>query len=376
MKEEDKYQLVEDYLSGKLRPDQQEQWVNFLAQDGSEEFIENVKLAHDVLRTDRLMKIDHLSRIAANQYHKKAFQKRVIKIVVAVTLPSFIALWVYFNQDVPHQEIKNTTVTEQVVKSDTEESPLAPVAGTQQVENNTDYQSPIQEERNEQKEKPVQEESIQIIETTDIPTVIDNRRESLVNRDNQEPKLGESEEVKKQVASRQVVPTINPCDDTKITAQVTSNNTCMDEANGEIKIHNASISGGVAPYSYALNNEESSSLTTRYTGLSEGTYEVHIKDSKGCEIMKEVIVEARKCKYIYSRQEDVYWQLPTNKPCKLTIFNVSGYIVVTKEYYDGDLLQWDGFGNNGEALATGSYVYVIETIDGDKEKGELAIDVR
>lgn len=57
-----------------------------------------------------------------------------------------------------------------------------------------------------------------------------------------------------------------------------TNPVCTNLSNGSVTV---GASGGTAPYQYALNNGAFSALTS-YTGLSAGSYTIHIKDNKNC----------------------------------------------------------------------------------------------
>ena len=69
-------------------------------------------------------------------------------------------------------------------------------------------------------------------------------------------------------------------------AEVTSINAdCSGENTGQIIIE---TSGGVAPYTYILNERE---YDTNIDNLAAGTYQVNIVDANGCNVLKEVLIE-------------------------------------------------------------------------------------
>jgi hypothetical protein len=65
---------------------------------------------------------------------------------------------------------------------------------------------------------------------------------------------------------------------------VTSNSTnvsCNGGNNGSITL---AVSGGTAPYTYAVNGGASTPLTGAITNLTAGTYNISVRDSKGCTL--------------------------------------------------------------------------------------------
>jgi flagellar hook assembly protein FlgD len=58
----------------------------------------------------------------------------------------------------------------------------------------------------------------------------------------------------------------------------------------------------------------------------------------------------------------------------IKIFNVAGEKVFEKTVEDSDEFLWNAKNNAGNNLASGVYFYYIQTPDGKKVKGKLAIE--
>ena len=85
---------------------------------------------------------------------------------------------------------------------------------------------------------------------------------------------------------------IDPCSNTKITAQFTTATSCKGSSTGVIQILLSTIKGGKKPYSYSINGN-AYAIENRFNELSTGIYTIKIKDQNNCtqtfqETIKEV----------------------------------------------------------------------------------------
>ncbi|UMB53477.1 choice-of-anchor L domain-containing protein [Lutibacter sp. A64] len=81
------------------------------------------------------------------------------------------------------------------------------------------------------------------------------------------------------VIVKPVVVTVNSVDVVEIESEH-NNLLCIGGNDGSFKVE---ASGGVAPYSYSLNNIDFSNTTGEFNGLTAGTYTVYAKDMIGCD---------------------------------------------------------------------------------------------
>ena len=68
--------------------------------------------------------------------------------------------------------------------------------------------------------------------------------------------------------------------------EITSNVSCFGAADGSIDV---TVSGGNLPYSYAWSN---GATTQDLSGLDGGSYQLMVTDNKGCQITKDIIIQA------------------------------------------------------------------------------------
>ncbi|WP_409187185.1 SprB repeat-containing protein [Antarcticibacterium sp. 1MA-6-2] len=72
----------------------------------------------------------------------------------------------------------------------------------------------------------------------------------------------------------------------QISPSTTTEVSCHGASDGSITA--GTVSGGTAPFEYFLNGDFSS--TNTFSGLTEGTYTLTVKDANACEISQEIIV--------------------------------------------------------------------------------------
>ncbi|WP_310377485.1 gliding motility-associated C-terminal domain-containing protein [Flavobacterium sp.] len=134
-----------------------------------------------------------------------------------------------------------------------------------------------------------------------------------------------------------------------------------------------SVTSGVSPYLYSINNSGFTSNKI-FTNLLPGNYTITVRDVNGCEFNKIVTIDSD-CVFpnAISPNRDSFndtFDLNGCKINKLEIFNrygrkVNSYI----DYKD----QWDGINSNGEELPDGTYFYVAEIEGGTVKTGWVFI---
>ena len=134
-----------------------------------------------------------------------------------------------------------------------------------------------------------------------------------------------------------------------------------------------SVTSGVSPYLYSINNSGFTSNKI-YSNLAPGNYTITVRDTNGCEYSKTVLIDSS-CVFpnAISPNRDSFndtFDLNGCKINKLEIFNrygrkVNSYI----DYKD----QWDGINSNGEELPDGTYFYVAEIEGGSVKSGWVFI---
>jgi gliding motility-associated-like protein len=160
---------------------------------------------------------------------------------------------------------------------------------------------------------------------------------------------------------------------------VTAN--CANEADGSLE---ATVSGGVSPFSYAWNTNPAQSTAT-VTGLSAGDYSVLVTDSVGCQVMGLTTV-------VNCTDEDCYTAMDVITPnedgkndffiidCaasgsnKLRIFTRWGQEVIEYSNYQNN---WDGRDEGGNLVDEDTYLWVLEvnSANGNTELFKGAVSV-
>jgi gliding motility-associated-like protein len=156
------------------------------------------------------------------------------------------------------------------------------------------------------------------------------------------------------------------------TAILTSTTDVINEdPSGVIEIN--SVTSGLAPYQYSINNSGFSSELI-YRDLLSGNYTITVRDSNGCVFSKVVTINSI-CFFpnAISPNNDALNDTFNLKGCnivKLQLFNRYGREVNSFNNYTD---QWTGTNNNGEALPDGTYYYVAEDNSGKVNSGWIYI---
>ena len=145
--------------------------------------------------------------------------------------------------------------------------------------------------------------------------------------------------------------------------------TCMGCSDGQIIIKE--ITGGVAPYIVSMAGTETS-LTI--TGLAENTYSIAIIDSRLCSINLDITIDMNNVipNVITPNGDGIndLWIIPLldyYPEGSLQILDSSGKGIRLYSFTDGyNKDPWNGKDENGEAMPTGTYYYVLKYLDIDE----------
>ena len=172
-------------------------------------------------------------------------------------------------------------------------------------------------------------------------------------------------------------PSINPCLNTQIAADISTTPTCTNENTGNILIPSAQVNGGTNPYTLSLDHEASTPIKESYSYLSAGTHTILITDKNGCSKEFHVSIEEKNCKktsYVFAPEKGETWKISGNDNTDfiITILNIAGTQVYKSKIIQGEF-EWQGIGQHGEYVSAGLYIYVIEYTNGQKENGQVTI---
>jgi len=172
-------------------------------------------------------------------------------------------------------------------------------------------------------------------------------------------------------------PSINPCFNTQIVADISTKPTCANESTGSILIPSAHIHGGMNPYTLSLDHAAAKSIKESYAYLSAGTHTILITDKNGCSKEFYVSIAEKNCKktsYVFAPEKGETWKISgnDNTDFTITILNIAGTQVYKSQIMQGEF-EWQGIGQHGEYVSAGLYIYVIEYTNGQKENGQVTI---
>ena len=183
--------------------------------------------------------------------------------------------------------------------------------------------------------------------------------------------------IQSEVKEDKIVET-KPCETIKITADVNTNYSMNGSDETNIVINKASIKGGTAPYTYALNNDDFKN-ENRFEGIKDGTYNIRIKDKNNCiSVVKKnmvVLIPARAIDEAFTPSHGEHWKFPLNDrtDASITIINKVGTTVYSAQISGSYPSEWDGRGNNGTELDLGNYYFILTFKDQKVVKGNISI---
>jgi hypothetical protein len=164
-----------------------------------------------------------------------------------------------------------------------------------------------------------------------------------------------------------------PCD---LTAEYLTEPSCNNSATGLIKFIESSVSGGTAPYQFAINDLFSDSLV--YRNLPPGLYNIAIKDAFDCiKEWKNIEIEKINCfgEFKFAPLYGEFWEIPVEKghPGVLTITNKDGIVVYQLKFDGLSEVTWNGMSINNQMQPMGAYPFVIKYQNGNVLSGTVTI---
>ncbi len=258
----------------------------------------------------------------------------------------------------PHQIISNQK-SDQIIRPNNIKTVDQPIIATKTEEADT-------EKNNISVALPVTNESVistntSVNEIVDVPEKVENNTIIINNNSDNIPK-------EKTIPSpvKEIITTCPTISFTPITEK-----TCREEATGSIQVQN--VQGGQTPYLFIINEE--ASTVSAISNLEAGTYQVSVKDNNGCVNSKKVTIMSKTCinkhyEFAYSYQDS--WIIPVSRNGTISIYNQQGRKITSLTLEKDIETEWNGLDNNGNALPTGLYPFVIELED-QKLSGSLSI---
>lgn len=153
----------------------------------------------------------------------------------------------------------------------------------------------------------------------------------------------------------------DPCKEL-ITASFETLPSCENKSEGSIRLK--SVSGGSKPYWLSLDNGNYRE-TTVFQLLTEGDYQVTIKDSRGCVSKPYLLkVPSRSCleasrDYVFSYQNTQEFIFPdmNENDFSFQVYNSAGGLEYSVTVLNGMPDSWNGYSTSGQRLSVGSYSF-------------------
>jgi hypothetical protein len=355
----DEFEIIEDYLKGKLQGTSLKDFENRLVSDSAfASEVEEHRAMHDMLFTQGLMetreKLQTLRKIKqAKEGGKGGAFKGTGLIVIALLV--FTSVYVLVVKEKKPENRKAESTPEAITKNEEKI-----------------------EEKEKQKEEQKQKQSGETGKTDGV--MQGQNKDELI--DNQiTPAPADTHTVKPKDQHPAVDPQINPvippedlCARVTIKAKIITEESCQDQANGTL--HITEITGGKRPYVFMLNDMESSRSHMR---LAPGKYDIRISDANGCMMETEAMIGSKTCQpeksNIFAPDYGETWKFPISAGgnCKIRIYDATGNIVYEVNTVNGHPSEWNGVGNNEGYIKAGAYLYQISCDDGAVGQGSVTV---
>ena len=374
----DLYELIERYLLNKASPEETAEIERRIKSDPS--FAKEVQLNRDMQQ----LVTDH-SLLSIKQDLNKIRTTRISKIKSRNTF--------YRNLFISSSGVIIITISS-ILLFNKKDIAVRPVPETLEVSGTLDDTSLYLSEReNLKKTEQLKEQKTTAI-ITDVNSAGDTINakkttsgyyvsDSAINR-KIEPvekvKTGEDKSLaeprKPHTASTDIIPQekqVLPCN---LSADYLKEPSCNNKATGLIKLIENSVTGGTAPYQFALNGIFSDSLV--YRNLLPGLYNIAIRDAKNCiKEWKYVEIEKINCfgEFKFAPLYGEVWKIPveTGYPGVLTITNKNGIIVYQLKFDGLSEATWNGMSINNQMLPMGAYPFIINYQNGNVFRGTITI---
>ncbi len=167
----------------------------------------------------------------------------------------------------------------------------------------------------------------------------------------------------------------DPCEKVSITADVQSNPTCRDKAEGSIVL--TSIKGGKEPYQFKLN-EGNYQRYQLFDQLSEANYQITIRDNDGCiTTLEPVTIASKVCEkpfnYTISTSLNQLFEpdFASGKDGQFRVYDATRRLIYTREFNGG--IAWDGRLVDGSRLNFGEYYFEVVLDSAEEFLGTITL---
>jgi hypothetical protein len=368
------YQLIEDYLSGRLSLEEVQHVENRIELDPNfKNYLAQHKEANELIIKAELNQIkSKLQRIDIQKKKSVFYTKIIVRFVLSILV--LLGIFIFINN-------KRNTVKK--IEENKKEEILKLIKSEKEVIHPEDN-DPRQKEdlvliapQTEKATlvKPTQE-SVDSIQSQDGPSDIDTIRviKEIVEDIKQE--VDTTIQVNHNSDSLLVNSPVlekEPCLDFKISSELITSSSCENKHEGQIIVKSRNNK-----YTYSINNGNSISKTGRFTQLKPAKYELIAINERGCKSLPVLTqVEAMVCDFIIQPSQQVFWKIPLENfkadRVTLEVYNAKSGQQVYKRVLDQFTDEtWNGEGLGGFLLPMGNYVYLLIS-ENKQVKGNITI---
>lgn len=374
----EQYQWIEQYLKGELSGSEKSAFEKRMEDDPSfSEEVEMQKMLNDLIFEKGLA--DIRKKVGEDMPPPgSTINKTLLYSLIGILLAggSISFYWIY-RKEQQVVLLKDTQVKEKVVVSEDKPSVLTPEPSAASKEDKKEIPSvaDYDEKVTEKKDNLVSDSATKIFNNTEkvdenTPTI----EEVSVLRNDTTRSIEKAVDQLPQIVEQKETKDI-PCPGIKF--EFRTDMSCKNQSTGSIEILQAGIKGGKAPYLYAINGHDFSSQRI-FTELPAGSHKVILKDDNECVSEKEIQISEKACvefkDYSFNPATE-RWNFPLmdNESGTITITTNFGKPVYKTEIINGIPETWDGRSESGEALETGTYIYIAQTREGEIRQGYIII---
>lgn len=360
MREEDKtYELIEEYLNSQLSDSDRVAFEKELQTNPDLQHQLNLhKFTNELVIENRLLDVKEILLEQKSTGGKSVWKFIVGGLAGALVLTGILL----FSQQDKTKPSKKETITN-TSKPDSQIS-MDNKAPEEQVP--SEKTEDVTTKKKEKSTAPKSNASSESTISTEEHTPFDPGTINIIETEKQ------PEPVKEENKTVPVNPA-DPCFNTNIIANVSANSACSGEEDGAILVNG--FKGGHSPYN-VLVYDNHNELKSAPLSLSAGTYNVEIKDSKGCiKKYEQIVVPKKDCPKDFHFNPFIgqTWSIPVGtQDGKLVIHNDRGAVAFEKDIHAGAEEHWSGESKNGE-INSGFYIFVIKYKDGSQLQGSVSI---
>lgn len=378
------YELINDFLDGKLPPEEKLAFQTQLDQDTElQEELETYKLTNLVVKAAASNELRQEIQSGIKEYDqsvKSRWLRNGLIVLFALSLVSASGIF-WYSEKQDHTSDKEITSSNIPTSDKTDES----VSPSLPEEQKTDPPAKI----SEPVVSPTNKEPVPVAKTRSVDTTRENTtNDQGASITDSTDSIGSEKVSKKDRTTDLLADQDTTLKKTAVTAPKAADCSQFSLV-GEPRI-TAACAGkndGVVDYSSLTASDDSNDLTVSsdlgrkagkntYDRLYSGYYTFTISNQAGCSIEEEVYVPEKNCfpkDFIINPSAGESWEAPVadSEVFSLSIVDTQGKTVFSKERAQN--LSWEGIDQYGSPLPAGLYVYLIKLGDQRVKSGQITI---